>query len=444
MKTVVIKFGGTSVSTKDRLYTICGIVKKEKKRNPVVVVSAIRGVTDALLSIATDPSEADVKITYIRSLHETLIRDIWRDKDASKFMVYIDTMLAEIKSLLKKRKDNKAFSDKIVSYGEIMSSFIVSLVLEQKGILALQVIASDLIVTDNLFGSAEFFPEESTEKIKKILNPLIAKGIVPVITGFIGATEKGEVTTLGRGGSDYSASIIGYCLNASEIQIWTDVDGIYTADPRIVKTVHLIPTISYKEASELASFGAKVLHAKTLKPVVVARIPFRVLNTLNPSSKGTFVTEKAKVTNGVTAISHKKKITLVNIYSLEMLHKKGFLLKVYDILARNDISVDLVGSSEVSESIVLDNDENLASAVEQISKFAKVTVKKDLGMVSLIGEGISRKTQTLKEIFDVLHKENILVHMISLGAIDINVSLVVKSEEVEKAVIALHKNFFTL
>lgn len=443
-----MKFGGTSVSNRARIDVIGQIVLANKTDNPIVVVSALSGVTDLLLTFLSERNVfvREVIVKKIEEKHQELIDSIWKSKKARKeAMQYVQKKLNELNKLPKQnflKTNKKSFSDKVVSYGEILSSYVISRSLEEKGIASKQVVATEIIVTDNRFGSAEFLVEQTRKRTENVLLPLLEKKIVPVVTGFIGATMSGKTTTLGRGGSDYTAAILGYSLSGKEIQIWTDVDGIYTTDPRIVKKVRLIPTISFREASELTSFGAKVLHPRTLKPAIAAKIPVRVLNTFNPTSAGTSIREKSGVKNSVTAISFKKRVTLVNVYSLDSLHQKGFLAKIYKIFAKHDISVDLVSSSEVSESIVLDNDDNLEKAVAKLSEFATVTVKKDLGMVSLIGEGIVTNTKSIMEIFKVLDKEKILVHMVSLGAIDINVSLVVKSDEVSNAVSALHKNFF--
>lgn len=448
MHPIIMKFGGTSVSKKARIDVICQTVLANKTNNPIVVVSALSGVTDLLLAFLGEKNNIS-RINILKKIeekHQELIESIWQSKKSRKeVMQHVKEKLNELNKLPKQnfRKNiKKSFSDKVVSYGEILSSHVISCALEKKGITSKQVVATDCIVTDDHFGSAEFIVDKTKERIQEKIMPLLKKNIVPVVTGFIGATVSGKTTTFGRGGSDYTASILGYSLSAKEIQIWTDVDGIFTTDPRMVKKVWLIPSISFREASELASFGAKVLHPRTLKPAIAAKIPVRVLNTFNPKSAGTSIIEKSAVKNSITAISFKRRVTLVNVYSLEMLHQKGFLAKIYKIFAKHDISVDLVSSSEVSESIVLDNDDNLEKAVVELSKFASVSVKKDLGMVSLIGEGIVSDTKSIMEIFKVLDKEKILVHMVSLGAIDINVSLVVKSDEVSNAVTALHKNFF--
>lgn len=439
---IVAKFGGTSVSSSQRISTICKIVKNELDRKPVVVVSALSGVTDLLLSISNSTAfEKNKKIKQIKDLHFLLIKDFWQEnQQAKEIHKYIEDKIAEIEEISKSIEFSKSTIDKLISYGEIMSSYIIAQALNSRGILSKPVIATELIVTDDCFGSSEFLLKPTKKKIISILEPLIKKGIVPVVTGFIGATKDGKTTTLGRGGSDYSASIIGFCLNAQEIQIWTDVNGIFTADPRIVKKAKKISTISYKEASELAIFGAKVLHPRTIRTATWSNIPVKVLNTFNIKDHGTLIVEKPNHLNPITAISSRKKITLINIYSTKMYLGKGFLAKVFDIFSKNNISVDLVSVSQVSISVTLDNDENLENAVKEISKFADVSVNRNLGTVTLVGEGISSSLSIIKQIFELFEKENIRVRMVSLGAIDINISLVINSEQVENAVVVLHDN----
>lgn len=436
---IVAKFGGTSVSSEKAISNICQILENEKSKDPAVVVSALSGVTDLLLSLPTLPKyKFEKEIRRLRSLHKNLIVSVLKDTKRQKDVLrYVNEKINEISSLNLSNPDKKLL-DKLSSYGEIMSSYIVTNALEQRGIKATQVIATDLIVTNDNFGSAEFILEATQQKVKKVLDPLIKSGIVPVVTGFIGATKKGEVTTLGRGGSDYSASIIGFCLNAKEIQIWTDVDGIFSADPKLIKNARRIETVSFREASELATFGARVLHPKTIRPAIKMGIPVRVLNTFNPKNEGTLIVEKIKSNRIIRAISFKRKITLVNIYSAEMLLQKGFLAKVFSIFAKNNISIDLVSVSEVSVSVTLDNRDNLNNAVLELSKFSNVTVSENLGMVSLIGEGITDSHHHIKKFFDILDNQKILPKMISLGATNINISIVVRADQVEKAVKKLH------
>ncbi len=437
---IVAKFGGTSCATPARIKTLCQIIVSGVKKEPVVVVvSAIAGVTDLLLECASGIKVAS-NIAKIRQIHLALARRVFSNKALyGEFTSYLDANLDEVRKLARRKNGDRSDRDRIVSYGEIVSSYFVAEALRQAGVDAQQVTADRLIVTNNNFGVAEFLPSSTKKKVIRNLLPLIKAQKVAVVTGFIGATTKGQITTLGRGGSDYSASIIGYCLRAREIQIWTDVDGIFSADPRIVKHAKLLAQISFSEASEIAAFGAKVLHPRTIRPAVAKNIPVRVLNTFNPKGPGTLILEKAVNSEPISAISCKKKLVLVNIYSSEMLFSKGFLVKIFGVFSRHNISIDLVSVSEVSVSVTLDNEDGLSESVAEISKFATVGVKKGLGSISLVGEGIATSSKTIKRIFEILDKCGILVRMVSLGATDINVSLVVQYDQVEDGVRALHR-----
>lgn len=444
---IIAKFGGTSVASSERIVTLCQIVQDQLEQRPVVVVSALRGITDLLLSLPILPkSKLTRELKKFKTTHLKLAKQALKDKNKRLAVSsFIDEKISEITKLLVEKEINTESLDKLASYGEVVSSYLITLALENKGIKAKQVVATELIVTNNNFGSAEFLVEPTKRKTKKMLTPLIKSGIVPVVTGFIGSTKSGKTTTLGRGGSDYTASIIGFCLKASQIQIWTDVNGIFSADPKVVSSAKSLPTVSFKEASELAAFGARVLHPRTIRPATQAGIVVKVMNTFNPKNHGTLIEEKSSIIGKVRAISFKRSTVLVNIYSTEMLWQKGFLARIFKIFSNNNISVDLVSVSEVSISVTLDhkqsfgNGENLINATREISQFAKVSIIKDLGMVSLIGEGITSSTQTVKKIFGILDKEKILVKMVSLGATDINISLVINSAEVEKAVKSLHE-----
>lgn len=426
---IVAKFGGTSVSSKERVLTLCKIVENELKRQPVVVViSALSGVTDLLLS--------GKNFKKIKSLHEDLVKALFADKKLQTGIInFINNQLREAS---KEKSQTKESLDKLASYGEIMSSYIITRVLLLRGIKAVQIIATDLIVTDDNFGFAEFLVKPTQRKIKKILGPIIRSQTVPVITGFIGSTKSGAVTTLGRGGSDYTASIIGFCLKASEIQIWTDVDGIFTSDPRLVENARFLSEVSFKEASELAAFGSRVLHPRSIRPAIKAGIPVKVLNTFNPQNIGTLIKETNDQPGKIKAVSFKKQILLVNLYAAEMLLQKGFLARIFKLFADHNLSIDLVSVSEVSVSVSLDNKYNLEDVIKELGKFANVTVRKDVGMVSLIGEGITSNTKTIRRIFEILDREKVLARTISLSAANINISIVVDSDKVEDTVKALH------
>lgn len=443
---IVIKFGGTSVASAQGIQKIYKIISGAKDNKPVVVVSAVAGITDLLLSAARCRTTETAKyLSRIKKFHMDFITSLALSAEAEKEVLrYLETTILEIGKVVRKKRSEKAYTDKIVSFGEILSSYIIAKTLLEKGLPTQRIIATDIIVTDRSFGGAEFLVGQTREKVTKKIKPLLEKGIIPVITGFIGASVDGKVTTLGRGGSDYTAAILGFCLDAREIQIWKDVDGVYTTDPRLVKTAKNIPVLSYREASEMAFFGAKVLHPRTIRPAVAAKIPVRVLNTFYPQKTGTLIVEKSDINKPVTAISFKRKTTLVNLYATEMLFSRGFLARIFTVFAKSNISIDLVAVSEVSLSVTLDNDSDLDSAVKELSHFSQVTVKKNMGIVSLIGEGIIESSHTIKKLFDVLDKSKIMVKMISLGATDINISVVIESNQVETAVKALHKTFFNI
>lgn len=434
---IVAKFGGTSVSSKNNIQTIVNVVKKEKQLHKVVlVVSALSKVTDLLLLTASGEKDSTQSI---KEKHYSLIADLWQDQAVkNKLFAYVDKCLANVLDICQKKVTEKKLLDRVVSFGEIMSSKIIATYLSTGGVLAEAVIASKIIVTDNNFGSAEFLPEETKINAKSILLPFIENNIVPVVTGFIGATKNGEITTLGRGGSDYSGSIIGFAIGAQEVQIWTDVDGIFTADPRIVKTARPIPEVSYEEASEMAFLGARILHPRTMKPAVRAGIPVRVLNTFNPESKGTSIVKREERKTRITAITFKRKVILLTIKAEQMFMTTGFLAKIFDIFREEKISLDLVSVSEVTISLTVDMVDTLPNAVKKIEEFSRIVLDEDASVVSVIGEHIGRFPHAVRDVFSILDKKNIRVKMISFSAQNRNISCVIKSTRWEDALHALH------
>lgn len=436
---IVAKFGGTSVATKDAILTIVEIVRRSLASRPVLVVSAISGITDALLALSQVPkARIKVSIGSIRQIHINLVNDLFSDLEIrSEVMNYVDEQLKKVEEVVQRDNLTPPDMDELVSFGEIISSYIITQVLQANGINAEQVISSRIIVTDDNFMQAEFLPEETERNARTILRPILQRGIVPVITGFIGSTRDGQTTTLGRGGSDYSASIIGYCLGAKEVQIWTDVDGIYTADPKTVLSAQLIPEISYREASEMATFGAKVLHPRTIKPAIQKNISVRILNTFNPDGPGTLITANTG-TEGLKAISFMRKTTLINIYSVDMLLARGFLARIFEIFANRNISIDLVSVSEVSVSVTLDSFGQLNEAIKDLERFCTVSVNSNFGIISLVGEKITTAQHLIRDVSELFHQNSIPIRMISLGASDTNISLVLDTDQIEDAVRLIH------
>ncbi len=437
---IIAKFGGTSVSTQETIQTIGNIAENLRSQKPVLVVSAVSKITDTLLTaVNVPPQEQEKQISLVKEIHMALITSIFPKKSQKEIVAYLMQSLLTIKQLLPFANELDVL-DTLVSQGEILSSYLITRALQERKLPARQIIATQCIVTDDHYGAAEFLPLQTKRNVRHLLVPLLKKGIIPVVTGFIGATKHGKTTTLGRGGSDYTASIIGFSLAASEIQIWTDVDGVYTADPRMVSSAKRLEKITFKEASELASFGAKVLHPRTIRPAITAGIPVRVLNTFHPEGKGTLITSDTTDCVGVRAVTCKKQVPVINVYSTEMLFSKGFLKKIFDVFSTYNISVNLVSVSEVSVSVTLDTNENISPAIRSLAKFTNISQIDNNGMVSLIGENIVNTPHLMKNIFLIFDKEKIPVRMISYGATNINISFIMPTQKIDKAVVLLHKN----
>jgi aspartate kinase len=331
-------------------------------------------------------------------------------------------------------------TDAISSYGERISSVIVAAYFRNAGMSAVHVDSRCVIVTDGRhMQAAPLFPESNAKLAAEI--PPLAQEHVVVMGGFIGATEDGITTTLGRGGSDYTASIVGAGIGAEEIQIWTDVDGMLTADPTILPGGYRVETCSFAEAAELAYFGAKVLHPATVLPAIEKNIPVRILNSRRPEVEGTLIVADAPPgTAPIRSIACKKNITLVNIVSTRMLMAHGFLRRIFEIFDRFETPVDMLATSEVSVSLTIDNTRALAAIREQIEEFAEVSVEENHAIVCLVGENIRKLPGTASRVFAAL--KDIDVRMVSQGASLLNISLVVASGDLHRAVESLHREFF--
>ena len=447
---LIMKFGGTSVTNPQSVEAINILVQREIHRKPILVVSALSGITDLLVKLSHSilASEQDSLIEQIKAKHTLWIDTIFAGKASEQLAAHntIAGYLAQLKNLLHSHNftNQLQLHDSIVSFGEMMSSHLISKLLSSRGSSAKQVSATECIITTKHFGGADFIDAATKKHCKKTVLPIVEKNIVPVITGFIGATQSGETTILGRGGSDYSAAIIGYALNAEEIQIWTDVNGVYSADPRVIKDAKLLPQLSYQEAAELAMFGAKVLHPRTIQPAVKSGIPVRVLNTFNIENCGTLIEHNADNNDGlVKSVTWKKSAPLINIYSADMFLSKGFLQKIFAVLANKNISVNMLSASEVSVSVTLDNIGKLDEALLELSKFAKTDYIEGFGTVSLVGEQIMSTPRIMQDLFDIFDSSNTSVQMLSYSASNINISMIVPSDKISEVVPILHRKFIS-
>jgi len=444
---IVMKFGGTSVGSPERFLSVVEIVKKTQKEHgaPVVVLSAMSGVTDMLINAAHEAKDRDLDaaldvLDKIHEKHKDTIYTLFQQSSV------VDELVEQLESHLNKLdiilrgvsylgELTKRSLDAISCFGELLSSLILATLLEKKGIESSWVDARTFLVTDNTFGKANPLWETTAAKAQGTILPEIADERVVVTQGFIGSTANGITTTLGRGGSDYSAAIIGVACEADEIQIWTDVDGMMTADPRVVPDAKVLPLVSFQSASELAYFGAKVLHPLTIKPAVEKNIPVRILNTLKPDSKGTVIEERGG-DEAIYAIASKKGISALFFNSLNMLMSHGFLAKVFTVFDKYRTPIDLIATSEVSVSVTIDNKDNLEAIVENLEDLCDVRVQHDVAIITVVGTHFRGESGVAGTVFDALKDINIV--MISGGASDITLSFVVASADADKAVKKLH------
>ena len=446
---IVVKFGGTSVQDSEAIARAAEIVSGRLDRQPAVVVSALGGVTNSLIAIGEQAAKGHL-IGALRGVEELRARHL-RECDAllkdceslpeisAELSATFDELaaLAEALSVLG-HATPRAF-DKIAASGEELSAQLVAAYFRHKGIAAEHVDAKEIFITDSSFTAAEPNPEVIAERARELVQPLIDDGKVPVLGGFIGSNGEGITTTLGRGGSDYSASLLGAALKAASIEIWTDVDGMLTADPRVVKGAQLIEEIRFDEASELASFGAKVLHPNTIAPAVRLGIPVFVYNSRKPEGKGTRITFDAP-RRAVSAIAGKTGITVVRVSAAKMLFARGFLRRVFEIFERNNTSVDVVATSEVSVSVTIDDPSTLESLLVDLRQLGDVSVERDRAIVAVVGAGISDESEAMGRAVAAL--AGIKVHMMSLSATGINLTVIVDASELDSAMARLHEAFF--
>lgn len=451
MKTpLIMKFGGTSVEDEAAFARVATIIETNKDRAPVIVVSAMSKLTDALIEsfhLASDGAveEARLKLEPHFARHAAVANALLPSEEAQMIARRLEDAKADIKQILQRAARREALlpalQDEVASYGERLSSMLLTAVLRARGLPAINIDARQCIITDETFGCATPLMSETEAGTRNHLLPLIERGEIPVLGGFIASSTAGRTTTLGRGGSDYSAAIIGAALRASEVQIWTDVDGVMTADPRLVPKARTIPRLSYAEAAELAYFGAKVLHPKTIEPAVARFIPVRVCNSRRPTEEGTLIcAESSTSVSRIKAIAHKTGITVIQVTSARMLGAYGFLRALFEVFDRYRTVVDVVTTSEVSVSLTLDDTRALDSIVRELERLGTVQVEPRRAIICVVGEGLRTTPGIAARVFSAMRDINI--SLISQGASSINLTFVIDQERVAEAVARLHRAIF--
>ena len=449
---IVMKFGGTSVEDASAIKRTASIVRNRRDSGlqPVVVVSAMGKVTDQLLASAAfagrdDRAGAIAIAVKLRERHlDTAAALVTGDR-----LAYLATRLHQefdalddlLRGIAAVGELTPRTNDLVLSFGERTSSYMVASAFQEMGLQGRYVDARTCILTDSTYGKA--IPQEApmTAAIEEKVLPLVESGSIPVLGGFIGADAAGVTTTLGRGGSDYTAALIGGALHAGAIEIWTDVDGIMTTDPRICPEAFRVKTISFEEAAELAYFGAKVLHPATILPAVQKSIPVFVLNSRNPANEGTKITAMAtRCSSPFKSIAAKKRLTIIDVVASRMLMSHGYLKAVFDVFDKYKCAIDMVSTSEVSISLTVDSNEQLPAICAELGKIADVKYEGRKALVCLVGEDIRGHNGIAGRVFSAISHVN--VRMISQGASEINMSFMIDEEDVDEAVRSLHNVFF--
>jgi aspartate kinase len=447
-----MKFGGTSVADPDAINRLIGIVRQQQantKSAPLVVVSALSGVTDTLVAIAqlaedgaSKRAAAEVQAllerhismaTAVTSESRTrLLADVRREIEELNGLVHALAVLREL---------SPRSRDAVHAVGELVSSRIVAAAFADHGIPSAWVDARTVLITDAEHNAAAPDMMETCDRVSERIAPLLAEGKVVVVGGFIGATANGITSTLGRGGSDYSAAIFGACLGVDEIQIWTDVDGMLTADPRIVPQPRLVPQLSFAEASELAYFGAKVLHTSTILPAIAKNIPVRILNSHRPENTGTLITAEGRPAEGqLTALACKRGVTVIDITSTRMLMAHGFLRRLFEVFERFKTAVDVVTTSEVSVSVTVDDTRRLEAILDNLHNFAEASCEREMAIICAVGENLRADPTLFGRAVTAL--DRIPLRLVSQAASRRNITFVLRDADVPHAMMRLHETFF--
>ena len=453
MSLVVMKFGGTSVEDPTAINRTASIVagRVAAGKQTVVVVSAMAKVTDQLLRAASAAAKGDrtgalAISSRLRARHrDTACALIKTPADASALCNLIEQKFDSLDEILRGLAAilelTPRISDLVVSYGERLSSRIIAAAFIERGISAAHVDAREVIVTDSQFGKAAPLDVLIDKRATEHLRPLLDQGKVPVMGGFIASNEEGITTTLGRGGSDFTAALLGGALAAGAIEIWTDVDGIMTSDPRVCPDALRVKVISFEEAAELAYFGAKVLHPATILPAVRKNIPVLVLNSKNPANEGTRIISIAPhCSSPFKSIAVKKKLSIIDVVASRMLMTHGYLKAIFDIFDKHQCPVDMVSTSEVSVSLTVDSNDKLPLIAADLSQLADVKYEGKKALVCMVGEDIRGQSGMAAQVFSAIKHVN--VRMISQGASEINMSFMIEEDDADEAVRSLHAAFF--
>jgi len=446
---IVVKFGGTSVADAAAIARAAAITRSRAPRRPVVVVSALARATNELLAAAEQAARGQliVALRGIEGLRDRHLSEaqalLGEGGDADDVRADLSAMCDELASL------SEALSvlghltprslDAIAAYGELLSAALVHAAFRRYDLPVELVDARDVVVTDELHTRAVPDLDAITERARRVITPLLAQGRVPVVGGFIGRSPAGVTTTIGRGGGDFSAALLGAALGADAIEIWTDVDGMLTADPRVVSGARLIEEIRFDEAAELATFGAKVLHPSTIAPAVQRGIPVFIFNSRRPEGRGTRITADAP-RRAVSAIAGKGNVTVIKVNSSRMLLAPGFLRTLFEVFERHHTSVDVVATSEVSVSVTVDDPSRLDALLVELRALGDVSIERQRAVVAVVGAGLGGDSTTMARALGALH--GMRVHMISLSATEINLTIIIDGDRLGEAMRALHAEFF--
>ena len=446
---VVMKFGGTSIGDADAIRRMRRIVEGER-RPKLVVVSALSGVTDQLFALATTAGRAEAdtaaaEVEALRHRHHELTAQIVGPSVRARVVDEIDATCDELASLIHAvgvlRELTPRSVDAIVAFGERLSSRLVAGALASTAAGSTWIDATDVLVTDATHGRALPQIDATAGRLRSIAIPALDVGAVGVVGGYVGATADRVTTTLGRGGSDYSAAVFAVALDAVELQIWTDVDGMLTADPRIVSTARLVPQLSYAEASELAYFGARVLHPESIQPAIGRDLAVRILNARRPEGAGTTITATPLARSGsVTALACKRGVTVIEITSARMLMAHGFLKRLFDVFDRFGTAVDVVTTSEVNVSVTIDDAGRLEALAAELSTFASVATEPDMALLCVVGDRLHDDPTMLGAVVGAL--AGIHCRMVSQSANRRNITLVIAELDLADAMRRLHDHFF--